>query len=188
MNAPSLVLRPATAAPLRSPAALHRAHATLARGTAFFAARDWASDGTHARVIGNGLRELDRFLNLLLDEVAALAGAVEDRAGFVRQTNAANKLATLLGPASLHGDRLRAIGRVRAALFHCGGRAHRPGLVADFALALGRAGDGAPFAMLVVAAGDMALICAFYDRITAELLAIVKDGRAVLIDLSAMQP
>ena len=155
---------------------MQQAHATLARGTAFFAARGWASDATHARVIGNGLRELDRFLNLLLDEVAATRGqAVAERRGFVRQTNAANKLVLLLGPASPHGDRLRAIGRVRAALFHCGGQAHRPDLAADFAAALGHGGIAAPIAILAVAAGDLALICAFYDHITLELLAVAQQ-------------
>ena len=74
-------------------------------------------------MIGNSLRELDRFLNVLIDEVAA---AIEpsglDRVAFAQQRNTANKLRTIRTVMALPSPddrRLRAIGRDRDCLFHC---------------------------------------------------------------------
>jgi hypothetical protein len=127
-----------------------------------------------ARFLGNCLGELDRFLHVLMDEVAPGLGA----APAPLQRNAANKLAALgpgvpdLGPTRL---RLRALGRSRACLFHCRGvvsRADAPGLRwmtagwpgPDAALRRYDLGE-----QLSPAAADMADIALFYDRLADQL-------------------
>ena len=78
-----------------------------------------------AKVIANGLRELDRFLNILADAVAAaLKLPPLEQAKLSRQRNTANKLRQVheyLGLSSPHHERLLAIGRYRNCLFYRGG-------------------------------------------------------------------
>ena len=78
-----------------------------------------------ARLAGNGLRELDRFLNLLLDAATRVAG-LDERPG---QANTAAKYRALEPIGSRARDdhrRLLALGRSRACLFYCEGVVRRP--------------------------------------------------------------
>ncbi|MBU3076778.1 hypothetical protein [Sphingomonas quercus] len=170
------------------------AFATLLRGTAFLG-RHPAAIGTEtpvaarrlrAKVLGNCLRELDRFLNLLIDEVAAEAcpGRIEP-IGFAGQRNTANKLRTLyaiLGAASPDHHRLRALGRSRDCLFHCGGVARRGDRHGGTRMTAGwppSAGlSDAPLMSvalgdtLVVTPVDLRRVCDFYEEIAAGLVAL----------------
>lgn len=78
-----------------------------------------------SKVIGNGLRELDRFLNLLIDETARM----HDVPALPGQRNTASRfrqLRTVAEIAQDDHDRLIALGRSRYCLFHCNGVArHR---------------------------------------------------------------
>lgn len=99
-------------------------------------AHPWPSGnaaGVRARYVANCLRELDTFLKGVLDEVAPTG------AGQPREHNAANRvgrllsattpaptLATLRLPSvTSDADRLRALGRSRACLWHCHGLVRR---------------------------------------------------------------
>lgn len=151
--------------------------ATLARATLFLGAgprtaeRDCLPltiEGPHrAKVIGNGLRELDRFLNLLIDEVAALIMPPGiDHARFARQRNSANKLrgvrAAMALPSPDH-EPLRAVGRSRDCLFHCAGKVRR-----DHPCIFGMTvAEG----WLIVTPHNLERICYFYEQIAADLIA-----------------
>ncbi|MGK6356218.1 hypothetical protein ACMGDH_13460 [Sphingomonas sp. DT-207] len=167
---------------------LTRAHATLDRGARFLSAglrpqQDAAPAAIagryRAKVIGNGLRELDRFLNLLLDE-ASLRIGFPARPG---QRNTANKLRQfrIATGVDREGDleRLHALGRSRDCLFYSGGIVTRgdfrsgPSMTAgwsgpDLAKGLRRFGVGEE---LEVTAADLAGICAFYEALAAEVVA-----------------
>ena len=180
------------------PDGLRAAAATLARATGFLGAGMQAPEDRRsemspsaitgpfrAKVIGNGLRELDRFLNLLTDEIAAdILHPESDHPGFSRQRNTANKVRTLRSALALPNpdhDRLRAIGRSRDCLFHCAGIVRRADTRTGRSMTsgwMGSGGTGAPvprrFAMgerLIITAADLAHICRFYDRIASELVA-----------------
>ena len=157
--------------------------ATLARATLFLGAglrtveRDCAPlaiEGPgRAKVIGNGLRELDRFLNLVIDEVAALiASPGIDGVRFARQRNTANKLwvirAAMALPSPDH-ERLRTVGRSRDCLFHCAGKVRREH-PCDFGMTVieGR---------LIITPADLERICRFYERIAADLVAAFETFR-----------
>jgi hypothetical protein len=169
---------------------VRRAFVTLNRATFFLGAglrtteraqndgaRATGIEGPHrAKVIGNGLRELDRFLSLLLDEVAAvIAPPGLDRARFRRQRNTANKLRTIrsaMARPSPDHDRLLAIGRSRDCLFHCGGIVRRGDGGAAMYMT---AGWPSPlFAIgerLTIDAQDLHSVCRFYRHVAADLLA-----------------
>jgi hypothetical protein len=139
------------------------------------AGNDWLPDAGGARVIGNGLRELDRFLCLLLDEaMRGVAPLCFDHRGYARRTNAAAKLRDfhkLAGIAAADEQRLRAIGRVRDCLHHCRGIVHDPALYGD----LGRAARAAPNGggpRLQIAFDDLAGICNFYAECGAVVRAV----------------
>lgn len=174
-------------------AGLRAASATLGRATAFLGgglctgkespALPLAIAGPYrAKVIGNGLRELDRFLNLLADQVARLTAPADfDLAAFARQRNTANKLRTI-GATASHADRrarLRAIGRSRDCLFHCGGIVRRGDGRHDRRMtagwpATGDASDAPPLRLplgekLLVSAIDLQRVCQFYDRLATDL-------------------
>ena len=121
-----------------------------------------------AKTIGNGLRELDRFLSLLIDEVAAaVAPAGLDQARFAGLRNTPNKLRTIRAAMALPSpdhERLSAIGRARECLFHCAPMPRRGGPAA------------APARLALVdrlTPGEDALrdLCRFYDAVAADLLA-----------------
>jgi hypothetical protein len=136
-------------------------------------------------VIGNGLRELDRLLALLLDQVSALiAPHGFDHAAFARRRNTPNKLGAVQAAMALpgrHHDRLRAIGRSRDCLFYCGGTVRRGDRRHDMRMTAGWSpgdahGGGMPIGIaigehLLITATDLAGVCRFYDDIAAELLA-----------------
>jgi hypothetical protein len=108
---------------------LLQAHETLRTGARFFAS--WLSPSSAAsrqggmrhdyrsKAIGNGLRELDRFLNVLIDEVSLHHGVAR-----LPGRNTARRvrgLRDVLGVPDRDHDRLVALGRSRACLFHCNG-------------------------------------------------------------------
>lgn len=115
-------------------------------------------------------------LNLLIEAVAAGTSFPRfDPAAFRRERNAARKLRHLAAMTSLppiDRARLRAIGRVRACLFHCDGTIHSTALRADLGAAAGNIGQG-PFseAKLAVTATELCAICDFYGVVAASLLA-----------------
>lgn len=176
-----------------------RALAALEAGANFFGAglRDvrrpvapapFPVSGPHrAKVIGNGLRELDRFLNLLVDE----ALYVRRQVAFPGERNTANKLRAFYsarGRPDLDGARLRALGRSRECLFHCDGRVRRGDGSGDPFMTAGwpdMPGTGAPlrrFAVgenMIVNEADLADIAAFYLRLVREIeaLATLPDAR-----------
>jgi len=134
-----------------------------------------------AKVIGNGLRELDRFLNLLID-AASTAEGLPVHPG---QRNTANKLSAYRTAKSLpnhDGDRLRALGRSRDCLFHCGGRVQRGDRRGAMAMTVGwpaETGCDAPLDRvtigqdLTVTRGGLDDVCLFYRRIAHELCGTV---------------
>lgn len=173
---------------------MQHAAATLFRGAAFLGGclrapvandtevRSLAIAGRYrAKVIGNGLRELDRFLNLLIDAASSAEG-LPVRPG---QHNTANKLSAYCEAKSLpnhDGDRLRALGRSRDCLFHCGGRVGRGDRRDGIAMTVGwsaQAGGDAPLDRVMVGQhvnvtrGDLDDVCLFYRRIARELCSSV---------------
>jgi len=136
---------------------LRRAYATLCDGAEFVMAYalDECDDGGppsfyRTRLHGNQLRELDRFLSILTEEIALFLGDPgHDGAAFARQHNTANKLSrvrAMMALGSVDHERLSAIGRIRACLHHCAGQIHEPGLFRDLLIAHGKGSDIAPFA------------------------------------------
>ena len=148
-----------------APEPMRLSAATIMRATAFLGAG--RIEAPAATVLANSLRELDRFLSLLLDDVAASAlPAGYDRAAFARQSNTPNKLARVhdaLGVASPDQARLRAIGRSRERLFHAARAA--------------RAATHLPGEQHL--AEDLRGICRLYGRIADELV-IACQARAPL--------
>lgn len=135
------------------------------------------------KVIGNGLRELDRFLNLLIGEAAqALAlPMVRDEA------NTANRLRRFregLGLADPDHARLRAIGRSRACLFYCNGVVRRADEMGGVAMTAGWWSDAREMALrqvaigerLTVSAGELAEICGFYEALGAAVTGVLPTG------------
>lgn len=126
-------------------------------------------------MIGNGLRELDRFLNVLIGEIARSCGVILPQ----RQDNSANRLGSLRAAMALDdGDqaRLRAFGRTRECLFHCGGTVRRGDVRGGAMLTTGWLGPAglrrvAVGSELVVSAGDIAEACSYYEALATRLLA-----------------
>lgn len=174
-----------------------QALATLNRGADFVGAglcqaRASASSRTstpvsspyRAKVIANGLRELDRFLNLLLDEALRAQG----QTGFPSQRNTANKLGAFWsahGRPDVHGARLRALGRSRECLFHCGGRVQRGDYRGTATMTSGwpeMPGTQGPLRRfgvgdtMVVGVKDLADIGVFYRALAREIHALAARG------------
>lgn len=179
--------------------ALERALVTLDRGASFLGAGLRAVAGPapivpatpitgrfRAKVIGNGLRELDRFLNLLIDEALYTQGLK----AFPGQRSTANKLrAYRLAAGRPHQDetRLRALGRSRECLFHCDGRVLRGDSRGDPFMTAGwpaSAAADAPLRRVAVGSDlavdrdDLARVCTFYRRIGAEIGASARAVRS----------
>ena len=175
---------------------LVRAHATLERGARFLGAGLRPGQGRapaaisgqyRAKVIGNGLRELDRFLNLLLDEASFRLGLPVRPA----QRNTANKLRTFRASTGIEGEkdevRLRALGRSRDCLFHSGGIVTRGDVREGRRMTAGWGGPGLADGLqsfgigeeLVVTDADIAGICAFYEALAAEIVASSAAPRAL---------
>jgi hypothetical protein len=169
--------------PTARAAELDRAHRTLCRGAAFFAGpmgrgvpspdRAVAISHRHrSKWLGNGLRELDRFLHHLLDAIAhahGLGAAPEQR-------NSANKLRALRRALGRSGDdhaRLLALGGTRACLFHCDGILRSSAMADTCWTGLGRDPLPAPFergALLVLLPGDLRRVGRFYHALADDLV------------------
>ncbi|MES2337151.1 MAG: hypothetical protein V4537_03530 [Pseudomonadota bacterium] len=139
--------------------------------------------GVHrARVIGNGFRELDRFLNGLVVAVGIQRGARSR----VAENNTANALARLrdhIGIVADDGARLRALGRSRACLFYCDGVVRRPDDRGGAIMTLGwsprgTAGEALERAVLgteiAITPTQIADVCAYYMAIGDGLLAVAR--------------
>jgi len=175
--------------------AFGRALANLERGARFFGAGlRTIADSTidlepapiagryRARVLANGLRELDRFLNLLIDEARRLhgLGALPD------QRNTASKLRayrTALDQPDADEPRLRALQRSRDCLFHCEGRVMRgddrdaPLMTTGWPEVAGTQAPLRRLAMgdkLTVDGGDLAEVCAFYRHVAQDIAETVQ--------------
>ena len=127
-------------------------------------------------MLGNGLRELDRFLSVLIDEVAATAGLDDDALGLLRtRRNTAAKLILLhaaQGRSSPHDRRLRALGRSRDCLFYCDGLVRRADRRGGRSMTAGWPARRSPLgSRLTLHRGDLADVCRFYERVADELLA-----------------
>ncbi|WBO23106.1 hypothetical protein [Sphingomonas abietis] len=171
-------------------AAIDRAGVTLRDGARFLGAGlggRWAGliDGpSRGKVLGNGLRELDRFLSVLLGEIAALYCDGEEQDRFDRLRNTARKfesLCALLGRPPHELARLRAIGRCRDCLFHTGGIVRRADDRGGASMTIGWPGQGghhvvALGAILPVTAEDLTSICRFYEA-TADAMMGLIDAR-----------
>lgn len=178
--------------PLRGAAA---AHATLTRGATFLAAlaeRPVIADGwpqgrdarVRARFVANCLRELDRFLHGLLDELGASAGHVVRE----EQRNTANKLRDFgLHPLAARDDqfRLRALGRSSACLIHCDGWVRRPDVSGGAVMTAGwsePAGEDLrryPLGTrLAPGSAEIIDICRFYDALGDRLILTPPAARA----------
>lgn len=184
--------------PQRAGAALRTAHRTLARATDFLGNGLSAQPmregplpivGPHrAKVIGNSLRELDGFLNLLIDEIARSVLPADEQVAFRRLRNTPNKLqavrAAMAMPSPDHA-RLRAIGRSRDCLFHCGGIVRRGDGRGESTMTPGwflSDRRGPRLAMgdtLYIGRHHLAELCAFYDAVVADLLGIFDRHRSV---------
>lgn len=165
-------------------AALRESAATLARASAFLQAG--GAGPFRARALANGLRELDRFLSVLIDQAAgiSLAGSA-DRAGLLRQRNTPNKLRSVraaLGLDNPDHERLRAIGRSRERLFHSAAPRHGrdsrlvPGWLCAAGLEGRRTGETETLA------AQLRRICRLYDQVSVELLAACETFAVAEID------
>lgn len=164
-----------------------QAHDALRRGTDFLRgsnvqaslARPWTTGHAgvvRAHFVGNCLAELDRFLHVLMDELAPGLGV----AASPEQRNTANKIARLTplaGRSRSDQLRLRALGRSRACLTRCGGlmrRADSPG--GSWMTAGWRGPDEDAlrrYAMgdrLRPTGADVADVARFYDGVAAALV------------------
>lgn len=170
-------------APAATPSpALAAAIATMRRGTAFMggglvrAGGERVGDRYRARLAGNSLRELDRFLNLLID------AAVEAGGGAARphQANTAAKYRTI-APMGRRGTadhrRLLALGRSRACLFYCDGVVRRPDRRGGATMTIGWPGADGRLGVrrlgeeLRIDAADLGDIAAFYRRLADRIVA-----------------
>ena len=169
--------------PLRGAAA---AHDTLTRGATFLAAlaeRPVIADGwpqgndarVRARFVANCLRELDRFLHGLLDELAAAAGHIV-REG---QRNTANKLRDYgVHPLTARADeaRLRALGRSSACLVHCNGVVRRADVSGGTVMTAGWHGAGDALrryplgTRITPGRAEIVDVCRFYARLGDQLM------------------
>lgn len=167
----------------RDRAELARAHATLQRG-ADFLAQGLADTGPRraiegryrARLLGNGLRELDRFLSLLIDALAGAHG-IALPAGERETANKLARLRAVTGTPHRDHARLTALARSRDCLFHCEGLVRRGDRRGDAAMTVGwPMRDGAALPRVAIgerlslSGAELDEICGFYRAIAAQLL------------------
>lgn len=185
-------------------AAFNAAYLTLLRGAEFVAAglrspavrkcaRGAGSDGEYrARLIGNALRELDRFLNLLADETSRLLD-VRVSPG---QRNTANKLRDIDELCLCYADhsRLRALGRARELLYRRDGRLGRGDRADIWSLGASWPDDDArrvsPLrtTRLLVIDDDLARIGALYQQLAKALAGVVGSARTPAATCPAAAP
>jgi hypothetical protein len=163
---------------------LARAHATLERGAQFLGQGLVREQGTprpvqgryRAKVIGNGLRELDRFLCHLVQALAEARGIAMREEG----RNTANKVTQLRGHLGLDDPdraRLVALARTRDCLFHCSGLVGRPDMRGGSTMTIAWYGAGgttlrraALGERLEVSAPELLEICLYYRELAERLL------------------
>lgn len=165
-------------------AELNRAYATLLRGSRFLSLGLGGPGATlrpiegryRAKVIGNGLRELDRFLNLLIGEAAHCRGIALPG----DERNTANKLARLrhaLRVPDPDHARLVALGRSRDCLFHCSGTVRRGDGRGAAVMTIGWRGKGGRLRRIpvgtemAVSSADLFEVSLYYLDIADRLLA-----------------
>lgn len=191
--------------PLPPDAAFKTAYLTLLRASDFVAAglrspvirrraRGVTSgDGRYrTRLIGNALRELDRFLNLLADETSRLLGLRVSPG----QRNTANKLRDINALCLCHADhsRLRALGRAREILFRRDGRLGRHDRLQIWIAAAAwpdndvRRVSLGPIIRLAVTDDDLACIGALYRRLAKALAGLAGSPPAPTVTWSAVAP
>jgi len=165
--------------PPRRTVTLTAAIETMTRGAAFLYARaaaleqDGISSAAHRNtVLGNSLRELDRFLNILLDELAAASGLSGHMLrAFTRRRTVTAKLAAY--PA-LFGHRID--DRARLLVL-----AERRGALLSSAIKSGRRCDAKLLAGLPVAAAPAALdlksVTIYYGRLATRIIRHVERVR-----------
>ncbi|WP_132469688.1 hypothetical protein [Novosphingobium sp. ST904] len=130
------------------------------------------------RMSGNRLHELDRFLSVLLDAVAAGHGGDDhDDRHFASRHNTSGKMLVVEGMLGMERHaraRLLAIGRISALLRHCPSPADTPALRADLQLALGRDTPCPPRAAPdspILTRDSVLVICRFYAALGDRVLA-----------------
>jgi len=172
---------------LPCPTAVEQYHATLAKACAFLIrhrapAHPDSPALTRLRRAGNCLKELDRFLTLLLDARARTDGmAARDLPAFERWTNTAGKLRRISGSGT-ETQRLQAIDRLRRTA--CGDMCGRPRALLIKDLAIATSGAAHPFPghepaeSLTNAA--LAAIAEFYLEIGNHLLLDCNNSRPAL--------
>jgi hypothetical protein len=186
-------------------AAFNAAYLTLLRGADFVAAglcsptmRKRAlgagsnSERYCARLTGNALRELDRFLNLLADETSRML----DLPVSPGQRNTANKLRDIDALCLCCADhsRLGALGRARELLYRCEGRLGRRDQADLWILAAGWPGHDARRASavrttrLLVIDDDLARIGELYRRLAEALAGLVGSSPTPMATWSAVPP
>lgn len=162
---------------------VYRAQNTLRRGAEAFSQwpralrqRPQITHDLRSKVIGNGLRELDRFLNLLVD------AAVRERSEWVtpKQWNTANKLRGFRQESADTRDEYRrvvALGRSRNSLFHCSGIARHHDRDDPLLMTLGwTGGPGSPLTRvslgvpIVLSASDFECIGQFYGALAQSVV------------------
>ncbi|WP_340316316.1 hypothetical protein [Rhizorhabdus argentea] len=168
-----------SAPPPRRTAKLTAAVETMMRGTAFLYARaaaleqDGISSAAHRNtVLGNSLRELDLFLNILLDELAISSGlSGQTLRIFTRRRSATAKLAAY--PA-LFGHRID--DRTRLLVL-----AERRGALLSSAIRSGRQCDAKLLSGLPVAAApaslDLQSVTIYYGRLATRIIRHVERIR-----------
>jgi hypothetical protein len=182
---------------------VRQAHATLLDAMRFLACGlsrpgqdvPRAIDGRYrSKVIGNGLRELDRFLSIMIDEVAATIDLGETELHFLRgRTNTANKLGLINAALTRdHPDhaRLRALGRSRDCLFLGDGLVRRADERHGSSMTAGwpASGGGEDGVMMTMAIGsrleadmiDIDRVCRFYGRLADDLLAACAENNPAI--------
>lgn len=140
-----------------------------------------------AKVIGNGLRELDRFLCHFVQALAEARGIAMREEG----RNTANKVTQLRGQLGLPDPdraRLVALARTRNCLFHCSGLVERPDMRGGSTMTIAWYGAGgralrraALGERLEVSAPELLEICLYYQALAGRLLneaGLVLPGRA----------
>lgn len=162
---------------------LYWAQDTLRRGAEVFAQwphtrreRPQITHSLRSKAIANGLRELDRFLNLLVDAAVRERGECDNP----NQWNTANKLQRLRRDSvGTHEEspRLVALGRSRNSLFHCGGIARHRDRDDPRLMTLGwTAGPGSPLTrvslggLIVLSASDFECVGQFYRGLAESVV------------------
>lgn len=135
---------------------------------------------------GNHLRELDRLLSLLIDAAAAHRRPADDQRSIARIRDTARKLHLVEQTitCATEAGRLRAIGRIRACLHHCGGVIHAASLHRDVSAAEGMAWQEPPpghdieeSARLLLSVRAMGAISELYRRIGDRLIDDILTSR-----------